>query len=385
MSGKEPYYFYTDQLTVGYDGKPLIKNIQIRLNKGQILTMIGPNGSGKTTILKSITKSLKTLCGTVYIDHRSIDDMSSKDLSYKVAVVLTEKIRTEMMSCEDVVATGRYPYTGRLGILSEGDRRQTRKAMELVDIWDLRDRDFMHISDGQRQRVLLARAICQEPEIIVLDEPTSFLDIRYQLEILKVLQNMVKQSGITVIMSMHELDLAQKISDHVMCIKDGMVARYGTPGEIFEKAFIRELYGITDGGYDPLFGSVEMGRPRGEPKVFVIAGGGTGIREYRALQKMGVAFATGILHENDIDYQLAVDLAAEVISEPGFCPIGEGTMKTAIERISTCDVLINCLGQYGEFNLKNRVLYEKAKEMGLRIVAGAKELDENVQPDAKRI
>jgi iron complex transport system ATP-binding protein len=114
----EQYYFRTDQLTVGYDGKPLIKNIRMRLNAGQILTLIGPNGSGKTTILKSITKYLKTIYGTIYIDNRSITDMTSKDMACKVAVVLTERLKTELMTCQDVVATGRYPYTGRLGILS---------------------------------------------------------------------------------------------------------------------------------------------------------------------------------------------------------------------------------------------------------------------------
>ena len=110
------YFFSTKQLTVGYNGLPLIKDIEIQLNKGQILTLIGPNGSGKSTILKSITKHLKSIYGTVYIDNCSINDMSNKELSYKVAVVLTEKLKTELMTCEDVVATGRYPYTGRLGV-----------------------------------------------------------------------------------------------------------------------------------------------------------------------------------------------------------------------------------------------------------------------------
>lgn len=366
MSGR--YYFYTDQLTVGYDGKPLIRNIRMQLNKGQILTLIGPNGSGKTTILKSITKYLKSLYGAVYIDNCSIDDMTNKDMSYKVAVVLTEKLKTELMTCEDVVATGRYPYTGRLGILSEHDRQQTKAAMELVDIWGLRDRDFAQISDGQRQRVLLARAICQEPQIIVLDEPTSFLDIRYQLELLDILRNMVKMRNVAVIMSMHELDLAQKISDIVMCVKGEYIAHYGPPNEIFKRELIHALYDITSGSFNPLFGSVEMGKPQGEPKVFVIAGGGTGIAEYRVLQKKGMPFITGILHENDIDYQLATELAAEVISERSFMAIRDETLEAAIMRLQTCDTVINCLQSYGEMNAKNKILYKTAVALGLKIV-----------------
>lgn len=375
MIMKEQYYFYTDQLAVGYDGKPLIKNIRIELNKGQILTLIGPNGSGKTTILKSITKHLKSIYGTVYIDNRPIDDMTNKDLSYKIAVVLTEKLRTELMTCEDVVATGRYPYTGRLGILSERDKGKVREAMELVDIFSLRDRDFTQISDGQRQRVLLARAICQEPQIIVLDEPTSFLDIRYQLEFLDVLRNMAKTRDIAVILSLHELDLAQKISDIVVCVKGEYIEHCGSPKEIFQKKLIHELYDLTNGSYNPLFGSVEMRKPQGEPKVFVIAGGGTGIEEYRALQKMGLPFVTGVLHENDIDYHLALDLAAEVIGVPAFTAIRDETLDIAAARLQSCDAVINCLKSYGETNAKNRALYEKAIALGLKIVRHAEELD----------
>jgi len=116
--------------------------------------------------------------------------MTGTELSQKMAVVLTDKLRTELMTCEDVVATGRYPYTGRFGVLTEADHQVVREAMELVHVTELRDMDFAHISDGQRQRVMLARAICQEPEIIILDEPTSYLDVKYKLEFLSTLQEL---------------------------------------------------------------------------------------------------------------------------------------------------------------------------------------------------
>lgn len=365
------YFFYTKQLTVGYNGKPLIKDIEIRLSKGQILTLIGPNGSGKSTILKSITKHLKSIYGTVYIGDRSIDDMSNRDMSYQVAVVLTERLRTELMTCGDVVATGRYPYTGMLGILSEQDKLLVRNAMELVNVWDLRDRDFTEVSDGQRQRVMLARAICQEPQIIVLDEPTSFLDVRYELELLNILRTMAKERDITVIMSLHELDMAQKVSDLVMCVKGEYITHFGTPREIFNRELIRELYELSNGSYNPLFGSFEMERPKGGAKVFVIAGGGTGITEYRTLQKKRIPFVTGILHENDIDYQIAYDLASEVFFEKSFERIGEGIYQNALRRMKSCDTVINCLKSYGEMNERNKDLYEEAVSAGLKVLASA--------------
>mgnify|MGYP000621130422 FL=1 len=134
------------------------------------------------------------------------------------------------------------------------------EAMRIVHAEELGSRDFNAISDGQRQRVLLARAICQEPEIIVLDEPTSFLDIRHKLELLSILRSMAKEKGITVIMSLHEIDLAQKIADQILCVKGDHVCYYGTPEQIFEEQTIRELYGIENGFYDPRFGSIELQR-----------------------------------------------------------------------------------------------------------------------------
>lgn len=358
------YFFKAEQLTVGYHGKPLIRDIDIELEKGRILTLIGPNGSGKTTILRTITKYLKGICGTVYIDGRSIDDMSDREMSFQVSVVLTQRMKTERMTCEEVVESGRYPYTGMLGILSAQDHERVEEAMELTRVTELRHQDFMEISDGQRQRVMLARALAQEPEIIVLDEPTSFLDVRYELELLEILRGLARNRGIAVIMSLHELDLAQRISDEVMCVKGEYITHYGLAEEIFCKELIHELYDLTEGSYNPLFGSVEMKGPQGEPRIFVIAGGGTGIPVYRALQKRGAAFVTGILHENDIDYQVARDLAAEVVAEKAFEAIGEAAYRRASGRMAECVAVLNCLREYGTANAENRRLWEEAKTLG---------------------
>ena len=180
------YYFHMDNLSVGYDKKALIHDICIGIKKGEIVTLIGPNGSGKSTILKSITRQLQIIGGKVYFDDRNLNSFSYKELSTRMAVVLTERMRPELMTCHDIVATGRYPYTGRLGILSREDEEKVEEAMRAVHAESLGSRDFNNISDGQRQRVLLARAICQEPDIIILDEPTSFLDIKHKLDLLSI-------------------------------------------------------------------------------------------------------------------------------------------------------------------------------------------------------
>lgn len=240
------YYFKTERLGVGYQGEALIQDIEIGLHKGEILTLIGPNGAGKSTILKSIAKQLKLICGVVYLDKKELNYMSGLELSQKMAVVFTEKIKTELMTCEDVVATGRYPYTGRFDILTKEDHDIIEETMELVHVTKIRNQDFTRISDGQRQRVMLARAICQEPEIIILDEPTSFLDVKHKLEFLSALQKLRIRKRLTVIMSIHELELAKIISDKILCLKEGHVERCGAPEEIFESDFIKQLFNINE-------------------------------------------------------------------------------------------------------------------------------------------
>ena len=367
-AAEDGYYFTTSSLSVGYDGNVLIHDIDIKLEKGKILTLIGPNGAGKSTILKTIAKYLEILAGVVYVDGESVAKMTPAQLSKKMSVVLTDRPKTELMTCKDIVDTGRYPYTGKLGILSEEDHRIVQQAMELVNMWEMRDRDFMHISDGQRQRLMLARAICQDPDIIVLDEPTSFLDIRYQVELLSLLRSLVKERNIAVIMSLHELDMAQKISDKIVCVHGETIFRYGTPEEIFRSDLIGELYSLENGRYNPVFGSVEMGRPDGDPGVFVVAGGGTGSQVFRHLQKEDIPFATGVLHENDIDYALAYDLASEVISEKPFEPISDEAFERACASMRRCGTVVCCVDGFGSGNARNADLVELARELGKDVI-----------------
>lgn len=359
----ETDYLYTEGLSVGYHGVPLIQDIALSLKKGEILTLIGPNGAGKTTILKSLIKQLEPLGGVVCLDGQEMKAMSGKELSKKLSVVLTERVKPELMSCEDVVATGRYPYTGRFGVLSKQDHKIVREAMELVHIMELADRDFQKTSDGQKQRVMLARAICQEPDIIVLDEPTSFLDMKYKLEFLSILQNMSRNRNLSVVMSLHELDLAGRISDKIACVKGDRIDRFGTPEEIFSKGYMKELYRMTTGDYDERTGNLELEAVKGEPKVFVLSGNGSGTAVYRRLQREGVPFVAGVLWENDLDYPSARALAVEVVSVRPFCRIEEETLKRAKVLIDKCDKVIGTIKaeDMGEFYRELKELEEYAK------------------------
>lgn len=356
------YYFSTKQMSVGYHKRPLIKDIEIGLRKGEILTLIGPNGAGKSTVLKSIARQLEIINGVVYLDKENMTQMSGTELSQRMAVVLTDKLKTEMMTCEDVVATGRYPYTGRFGILSKEDHAITKEAMELVHVTEIKDKDFTQISDGQRQRVMLARAICQEPEIIILDEPTSYLDVKYKLEFLSILQEMRKKKGLTVIMSLHELELAARVSDQILCINGEYVDRFGRPEEIFVPGYIASLFSIDSGSFDEENGSMELEPPKGEAEVFVIAGGGTGRNVYRSLQREGISFVTGILYGNDVDYPVARALASEVIEAEAFEPISGELLERAKKRMNACKHVIFCKESFGSLEMANSELLCYARE-----------------------
>ncbi|MDD6491258.1 MAG: ABC transporter ATP-binding protein [Firmicutes bacterium] len=358
------YYFKTEQMSVGYQGKTLIHDIEIGLRKGEILALIGPNGAGKSTILKSIAKQLKLIHGVVYLDKKELNHMSGLELSQKMAVVFTEKIKAELMTCEDVVATGRYPYTGHFGILSKEDYVIIEEAMELVHVTEIRNQDFTKISDGQRQRVMLARAICQEPEIIILDEPTSFLDVKYKLEFLSVLQELRVRKGLTVIMSIHELELAERVSDRILCVRGAYVDRFGKPEEIFREGYIKSLFGIETGSFDEENGSMELEPAKGKADIFVIAGGGSGRNIYRKLQRGRRAFITGIIYENDLDFPVARALATELIAAKAFEPVEKFTIEQAKKVIDSCSEVICCREEFGSLETANKELLEYARQNG---------------------
>lgn len=237
-------YFRTEELSVGYRGKVLLGNINIGIEKGKILTLVGPNGTGKSTILKTIIRQLEKIGGTVYVGKQDMKTWNIREMAKQVSVVLTEKIHPELMTCEEVVAMGRYPYTNALGKMTPEDKKVVEKALRTVHGEELAERDFSSLSDGQKQRIMLARAICQEPEMLVLDEPTAYLDIRFKMDLLNVLRDMADREGLTVVMSLHEVELAKRVSDKVLCIGEEGIDRYGTPKEVFTPGYIAQLFHV---------------------------------------------------------------------------------------------------------------------------------------------
>ena len=257
----------TQELAIGYGKTPLASGIALGANPGQILVLVGPNGAGKSTLLKTLAGQLAPLGGTVLLDGQDLTAYTGTARAQKLALMLPHTRRTELTTCFEFAAAGRIPYTGRLGILSDADRQAVQDALEIAGAAHLADRDFNCISDGQRQRVLLARAICQQPKVLLLDEPTSFLDIKGKIELLTILQKLAHEQGLAVIVSLHELDMAQKIADAVVCVFPDHVSGVLTPDAAFAPDNIRALYALSEEQYAALFGQAKPQKPTFEHYV----------------------------------------------------------------------------------------------------------------------
>lgn len=360
----------TEGLSVGYGKKVLLSGVELEAVGGTILTLIGPNGSGKSTILKTITQQLKAMEGSVLFlagedgVARDMREMSGNEIAKSLAMVMTERPTPELMTCREVVGTGRYPYVGRLGILGKEDWQKVDEAMEGLNASEVADKSFYEISDGQRQRVMLARALCQEPQVLILDEPTSYLDMRYKLDILENIRKLAIERKIAVITSLHELDLAMKVSDRIACVDGKTIAKVGTPEEIFAGGYVQKLYGVERENFNPLTGALYLRTPKERPKVFVIGGGGAGIPVYYRLQREGIPFAAGILFENDMEMDAARACASRVIIATAFAPITEKEIQEAKKVIDGCERVICALRSFGPLNEANRELAEYAKSHG---------------------
>lgn len=237
-----------ENLAAGYGKKKIIRDVSFTLEAGEILAVVGPNGVGKSTLLRTVAGFLPAMEGQIRIAGQAVEQMPREEHAKVLSVVTTTRPHSDWLMVRDVVAAGRYPYTGSLGILGDEDWNIVDEAMERMEIRELATSYFEELSDGQRQRVLLAKSIAQQPKVLVLDEPTSYLDIRYQLEFVEMALDLAKKQGMGIFLSIHELGIARRLADRVLCLKDGFLDAYGIANDILTDEYIEQLYGIPKGG-----------------------------------------------------------------------------------------------------------------------------------------
>lgn len=222
--------------------KILLENVSFNIEKGKLYSILGSNGKGKTTLLKAFAGFHKPLKGDIFIEDKSIKSYSIQKLAHLISVVFTERISVDYMSVFEMLALGRVPHTGFYGTLSENDLRVIDHALELCEISNFKDRKLNTLSDGEFQRVLIAKAIAQETPIILMDEPSSHLDAAGRITIMELLRKLVVENNKTIVLTMHEIDLAIKFSDTVLMFNDNNDIKLGMPEDLILSGEINELF-----------------------------------------------------------------------------------------------------------------------------------------------
>lgn len=233
----------TTDLSIGYDKKIVVNDITVEIPKGQITSLIGPNGSGKSTLLKTLARILEPAKGEVFIDGENIQRLDTKTVAQKIASLSQTSTQISGLTVEEIVAYGRFPYQKGFSGLKEQDHHLINWAIEATNLQELKERTLITLSGGQQQRVWIAMALAQDTDILILDEPITFLDPAHQLEILELLQGINRQ-GKTILMTIHDLNHASRFSDYLLGMKNGELIFQGTLKEIFTAEKLLNLFDI---------------------------------------------------------------------------------------------------------------------------------------------
>jgi len=249
--------FAGEDLVVGYPAadEPVVDGESIRVPPGDVTALVGPNGSGKSTLLKGLATQLSLDAGTVLLDGRDVHDFETKELARTLGLLSQENVSPDSITVEELVGHGRYPHRGFFESLTDADRAAIERAIDLAGIDDLRDREVGSLSGGQRQLVWIAMALAQDTDVLLLDEPTTFLDLHHQLEVMAIVETLRDESDVTVVVVLHDLDQAARYADHMIALDDGSVYATGSPSAVVTEALLADVFGIeatvSAGPYGP--------------------------------------------------------------------------------------------------------------------------------------
>ncbi|RKD71333.1 iron complex transport system ATP-binding protein [Sinobaca qinghaiensis] len=241
---KSAHQFQTEQIVAGYDQKMILDHIDVEICSNQINTIIGANACGKSTLLKTMARLLKPKKGNITLDGKAIHKIPSKQLARIVGLLPQSPIVPEGITVADLVGRGRFPHQSFLKGWTKEDYEAIAEAMETMNITELADRNIDELSGGQRQRVWIAMALTQQTDILFLDEPTTFLDITYQVEILDLLTDLNQKYGTTIVMVLHDVNLAARYADHIFALRQGQLIAEGSPSEVITEELIKDIYNL---------------------------------------------------------------------------------------------------------------------------------------------
>ncbi len=354
-----------DAVSCGYDGHPVVQDVDLELKPGDFIALIGPNAAGKSTLLKVMTRVLRPLRGRVLLDGRDLWRMPPSAVARRVAAVGQEAPADFPLCVQDLVLMGRLPHLERFRAEGPRDVGAARRAMSLTGTLALAGRDFTGLSAGERQRVLIARALAQEPAYLLLDEPTAHLDIAHQVELLDLLCRLNRDTGLGVLVVLHDLNLAALYCDRLVLLHQGRVSCRGSAEEVLVPPRLQDVYGsrvvvsrhpvhgvpqvsLIAAAHDPTCG---QGLPRG--KVHVVGGGGSASWLLEALVTAGFRVSTGALNRGDSDWTAARALGLETVEVAPFSPVDAAAGQRNAAAAIAADWVVLADVPFGHGNLAN--------------------------------
>ncbi len=361
---------------VSYGSVDILKNVNFEVKSGQFLGILGPNGSGKTTLLKSISRVLKPKKGLILLDDRDIYEMKNVDVAKQLAVVPQETPMTFDFTALEVVLMGRNPHLSRFKMEDKKDIEIAKHAMEITHTWEFADRSIVELSGGERQRVIIARALTQEPQILLLDEPTTHLDISNQLEIMDLIKHLCETKKLLIVAVFHDFNLAARYCDSIILLKDGKIVALGRSEETLTSKNVKKVFSVdTIVKRHPITSELHVVpisrsiiQQQKSLLVHLICGAGTGSSIMKILIDEGYRVSAGVLNLLDTDQETAQLLEIPTTNEAPFSPITDEPYKSNLKMISQADVLVVTPTQFGDGNLRNLEAAEIALENGIATV-----------------
>ena len=372
---REPALVF-EGVRAGYGAGDVLKGVSLAVRPGEVVGLVGPNGCGKTTLVRVASRALKPSAGAVRVVGRDPYGLGSKEAARLVAVVPQDVIPAFPFDVLEFVLMGRAPYLSRWTGGGPEDWAKARHAMEAVGVQHLADRPMDELSGGERRRAVLAQALAQDAPLLLLDEPTTHLDIRHVVELHQVIRRLADERDVAVVAVLHDLTLAAALSDRLVAMAGGEIVADGQPEEVVTRSLLRTVYGVNA----DVEASAATGRPAvilGPPeqaivptglRTLVVGGAGRGAPLMRLLVERGVHVVAGVLHGSDTDVEVAERLDIEHVSVPAFSEIDEEAAVAWLRHATAADLIVVCDPPVGPGNLRNLELALKQAEESTPIV-----------------
>lgn len=357
-----------------YGSIKILEDISLSLKAGDFVGILGPNGSGKTTLLKSVSRTLKPSKGAILLNEKDVYTLKNIEVAKQMAVVPQDNAVSFSFTALEVVLMGRNPHMERFQMETEKDMAIARRVMNLTNTWQLASRPVNELSGGERQRVIIARALAQEPKVLLLDEPLTYLDIINQLEIMDLIKSLCMSEGLIVMAVVHDLNLAARYCNHALLLKSGKVFAAGPIDKVLTSENIKNVFkveamvkknAVTDSLY-----IIPLSAPKTSLSkncsIHVVSGAGTGTVLMKTLLEEGYAVTAGVLNVLDTDFETAEYLNIPVASEAPFSPITKKTLKTNFDMMKKAGFVVITSVPFGYGNLPNLEVALEATKNGVQ-------------------